>query len=132
MFTKFTKHQEKLQLGFDMHSSVYLRFPSQNIQNGCCFVLCSIHWATKKVPGEASSWELPHLGPHTCWACAAPGEPEKTGNLLGLPKCKSKALFPTSTSWDCTRIHPCIQDTAEQNMLWKPRSTMVVFHQSPT
>lgn len=31
MFTKFTKHQEKLQLGFDMHSSVYLRFPSKNI-----------------------------------------------------------------------------------------------------
>lgn len=24
MFTKFTQHQEKLQLGFDMHSSVYV------------------------------------------------------------------------------------------------------------
>lgn len=87
------------------------------------------NWESSRV--EATSWELPHLGPHTCWACAAPGEPEKTGNLPGLPKCKSKARLPTSPSWDCIRVHPCIQDIAEQTCCGNLEALRLSFTRAP-
>lgn len=142
-----------------MHSSVYLHFLSQSIQNGCSLVL--------SVPYTGQLRELQdgghQLGPPTALGlhltCLHMRSSWRDGEdrqlLLGLPNCKSEALLPTSTTWDCkVRMRTHSVDTAltstfmtqqsnscygnrsptvvfHRSSIWKHTSTTIVFHQSP-
>lgn len=98
--------------------------------------VCSTHWATKEAPGwrppagtSLSPGPPPHLpGMRSSWRAR-----EDWQLLLGLPK--SKALLPTSATWDCqvgcTCIRLHVRDTAEQVMLMETETRWLPFTRAP-
>lgn len=97
--------------------------------------MCPIHWATKKAPNGGYQPGPPTaLGlHHTCCTRSFWRAREDWQLLLGLPNHKSKALLPTSATWDCkVRMHKHSVDTAFTSTFMTQRSKSCYGNRSAT